>query len=127
MELTTVAPAPVSKQLVAAAASGTSFAPTDPRGRVLAYAGPVPACPDHVGIRLYDNGLLAGTCVIAGTAGADVIDGTESWGDVVRAGAGDDRIHVGDRHTDRVDCGPGRDTVWADRSDRLANCEVVHR
>lgn len=127
LELSTPAPAPASKLLASPAGSGASYAATDPRGRVLAYAGPVPDCPGHVGIRLLDRGLLAGSCVIAGTAGADVIDGTGGPGDDVRAGAGDDRIHVGDRHADRVDCGAGRDTVWADRVDRLANCEVVHR
>jgi len=26
-----------------------------------------------------------------------------------------------------VDCGPGRDVVWADSSDRLTRCEIVHR
>ena len=48
-------------------------------------------------------------------------------GDIILAGAGTDRIHVYDSHTDRVYCGPGRDTVWADRSDKLYCCEVVHR
>ncbi|MGZ4291448.1 MAG: TolB family protein [Gaiellaceae bacterium] len=127
VELTTLARAPQSRRLAVGAASGTSFAPSDPQGRILAYAGPVPGCLGHVGILLLDQGLLAGTCTIAGTAGADVIEGTPSSGDVVRAGAGDDRIHVGDRHLDRVDCGPGRDAIWADRSDRLTHCEVVHR
>jgi hypothetical protein len=65
--------------------------------------------------------------VIAGTAGGDVIEGTQREGDVIRGGAGDDRIHAGDRHTDRIACGPGRDTVWADRLDRLTGCETVHR
>ena len=127
LELTSLSPAPASKLLVSPAAGGASFSPADPRGRVLAYAGPVPGCPGHVGIRLLDRGLLAGSCVIAGTAGADVIEGTGGPGDDVRAGSGDDRIHADDRHSDRVDCGAGRDTVWADRTDRVVNCEVVHR
>jgi hypothetical protein len=46
---------------------------------------------------------------------------------VIRAGAGNDRVHASDGHTDRVDCGPGRDTVWADRTDKLTHCEIVHR
>lgn len=88
--------------------------------------GPRPSCPGHVVLRL---GLraLTGSCVIAGTAKADVIEGTPLWGDLILAGAGNDRIHANDRHTDRVDCGPGRDTVWADRTDRLTGCEIVHR
>jgi hypothetical protein len=65
--------------------------------------------------------------VIAGTAHADVIEGTSSWGDIILAGAGNDSVHANDGHTDRVDCGPGRDTVWADRSDRLTGCEIVYR
>jgi hypothetical protein len=71
--------------------------------------------------------VLSGSCEILGTAKADVIDGTDSWGDVILAGGGNDSVHVDDGHTDRVDCGPGRDTVWADRTDRLVHCETVHR
>jgi hypothetical protein len=56
-----------------------------------------------------------------------VIEGTALWGDVILGLAGNDRIHANDRHTDRVNCGPGRDTVWADRTDRLTHCEIVHR
>jgi hypothetical protein len=46
---------------------------------------------------------------------------------VIQAGAGDDQVHANDGHTDRVSCGPGHDTVWADRTDHLEGCEVVHR
>ncbi|HEY6962517.1 MAG TPA: hypothetical protein VI408_11560 [Gaiellaceae bacterium] len=106
---------------------GTSFAPGDPHGRVLAYSGARTACPGHSGIRLYGASMLTGTCTIAGTAGADVVDGTSYWGDVVVAGAGNDKVHVNDGHTDRVLCGPGRDEVWADKSDKLVGCEIVHR
>jgi hypothetical protein len=94
---------------------------------VLAYSGPRPACPGHDGIRLYGAGALTGTCAIVGTPGPDVIEGTQFWGDVILGGLGDDRIHVGDGHTDAVDCGPGRDVVWADKLDKLSHCEVVHR
>jgi Tol biopolymer transport system component len=127
VELTFLSPAPHSSLLVKGAASGTSFAPTDPQGRVLAYSGPRPGCPGHDAIRLYDGATLTGSCAIVGTSGADVIEGTQLWGDVILAGAGDDRIHAGDRHTDTIDCGAGRDEVWADRLDRLSHCEVVHR
>jgi hypothetical protein len=61
------------------------------------------------------------------TAAADVIEGAGSFGDVILAGGGNDNVHANDGHSDRVDCGPGRDTVWADRTDRLARCETVHR
>ena len=56
-----------------------------------------------------------------------MIEGTPLWGDVIQAGAGNDQVHANDRHTDRVDCGAGRDTVWADRTDKLVRCEIVHR
>jgi len=116
-----------SSLLVKGAAVGTSFAPGDPRGDVLAYSGPMTGCPGHDAIRMFDDGVAAGSCAIGGTRGADVVDGTSSWGDVISAGAGNDRIHANDGHTDRVNCGPGRDTVWADRTDKLAGCEIVHR
>jgi dipeptidyl aminopeptidase/acylaminoacyl peptidase len=92
------------------------------------YAAPAPraACPGHSGLR--QNGrMLTGSCLVDGTAGADVIEGTLLQGDLIRGFAGNDRIHANDGHTDAVNCGPGRDTVWADRSDKLTDCEVSHR
>jgi WD40-like Beta Propeller Repeat len=106
---------------------GASFAPGDPHGNILAYSASRTSCPGHSGIRLYEGAMLSGTCTVTGTAAADVIEGTGSFGDVILAGAGNDKVHANDGHTDRVDCGPGRDTVWADRTDRLARCEIVHR
>jgi Tol biopolymer transport system component len=91
------------------------------------YAAPAPraACPGHMG--LHQNGrTLTGSCLVDGTAGADVIEGTPLQGDLIRSFAGNDQIHANDGHTDRVNCGPGRDTVWADRTDRLSGCEVIH-
>jgi dipeptidyl aminopeptidase/acylaminoacyl peptidase len=103
----------------------------DPRQDLVAFAGPRPGCPGHESIRLWlddaHNGPVAGACEVRGTPRADVIEGTPLWGDVILAGAGDDQVHANDGHTDRVDCGPGRDVVWADRSDHLSGCEVVHR
>jgi WD40 repeat protein len=127
VELTFVVPSPRSSLLVRGAATGISFAPTDPQGRVLAYSGPRPKCPGHDSIRLYGGETLTGSCAIVGTPGPDVIEGTPREGDVILAGLGNDRIHAGDGHTDTVDCGPGRDEVWADPLDRLSHCEVVHR
>jgi hypothetical protein len=43
------------------------------------------------------------------------------------AGAGNDTIHARNGRRDTIDCGAGRDTVWADRIDRLAHCEIVRR
>jgi hypothetical protein len=70
---------------------------------------------------------LTGSCLITGTARADVIEGTPLGGDAIQGLAGNDRIHANDGHTDRVNCGAGRDTVWADRTDKLTGCEIVHR
>jgi hypothetical protein len=101
---------------------GAAFSP---RAGAIAYAGPRPTCPGHISILI--AGPLAGTCEVRGTPGVDVIEGSPLWGDVILGLAGNDRIHANDRHTDKVNCGPGRDTVWADRADRLSGCEVVYR
>lgn len=107
--------------------SGASFSPGDLNGYLVAFSGPLPGCPGHSGIQIGGGPVLSGSCTIGGTPQADVIQGTSLWGDVILAGRGNDRIHANDGHTDRVACGPGRDTVWADRSDRLTGCEIVHR
>jgi hypothetical protein len=44
------------------------------------------------------------------------------------AGTGNDRIAARDGTRDTIRCGPGRDTVVADRKDVVAwNCERVRR
>ena len=49
-------------------------------------------------------------------------------GDVVLGNEGDDRINVVDGSVDRVDCGAGSDTVFADVLDVVtATCERVRR
>lgn len=116
-----------SSELAPSTGLGAAFAS---RQDAVAFAGPRPGCPGHVGISIWRDGdarPLTGTCEVHGTPHADVIEGSPLWGDVILAGSGDDRVHANDGHTDRVDCGPGRDTVWADRSDRLTGCELVHR
>jgi len=69
---------------------------------------------------------LTGTCVVAGTARADAIEGAPGP-DTILAGAGNDVVHANDRSRDVVDCGPGTDSVFADRTDRLRRCEHVSR
>jgi Tol biopolymer transport system component len=101
---------------------GGSFAP----GTGYVAPAPRPSCPGHVVLRIGTR-TLTGSCLVTGTPKADVIEGTRLWGDVILAGAGNDKVHANDGHTDRVNCGPGRDTVWADRTDKLAGCEIVHR
>jgi hypothetical protein len=112
--------------LPGAAGPGASYSPAS--NRMLAASDAVSRCPGHVGIAEFGRDepkALTGSCEIAGTSHADVIEGTPLWGDVILAGAGNDRIHAADGHTDRIDCGPGRDTVWADRTDELTGCERV--
>jgi hypothetical protein len=110
-----------------AAGPGVAYRPGS--GALLA-TGARTACPGHAAIASFSSGghsVLTGSCEVVGRAKADDIEGTSSWGDIILAGAGNDRVHANDGHTDRVNCGPGRDTVWADRSDRLTGCEIVNR
>jgi dipeptidyl aminopeptidase/acylaminoacyl peptidase len=117
-----------SSVLIPSTGLGAAFAASQD---LVAFAGPRPGCPGHDVIRVWAdgdvNGPVTGTCEVRGTPKADVIEGSPLWGDVILAGAGNDQVHANDGHTDRVDCGPGRDVVWADRTDRLSGCEVVHR
>jgi hypothetical protein len=81
--------------------------------------------------------LLGGTGadVLIGGRGNDRLiggpgDDTLSPGsghDAVSAGAGDDTVNARDRLRESIDCGPGRDTVRADRHDRLKGCEKATR
>ena len=63
--------------------------------------------------------------VIAG-AGADTIRPGPGR-DVVSGGDGRDKIHSRDGQRDLIDCGLYLDTVYADRRDRLVDCERVRR
>jgi hypothetical protein len=44
--------------------------------------------------------------------------------DVVRGGFGNDVVNTADGVRDRVNCGPGRDRLVADRIDTAAGCEA---
>jgi hypothetical protein len=64
---------------------------------------------------------------IAGRGGDDKLRGGLGRDRIV-GGPGDDVIHVKRSDRDRVDCGPGRDTVFATkRKDRLRRCERIRR
>jgi Ca2+-binding RTX toxin-like protein len=68
-----------------------------------------------------------GCDTIAGGPGNDRIFGGLDE-DVVSGDEGDDRISVVDGSVDRVTCGDGADTVFADVADVVAaDCEVVRR
>lgn len=69
----------------------------------------------------------AGNDKLYGERSSDRIDGGKGR-DGISGGQGDDSIRVRDGFVDRVNCGTGRDTVRADRIDRVArNCERVSR
>jgi len=75
----------------------------------------------------------AGNDTFLGGPGADVADlgaGNDAadpgpGSDLVLGGEGDDTVSVRDGFGDVVECGPGTDTVTADRSDILSGCENV--
>jgi hypothetical protein len=94
------------------------------------------APPAPAGPRLCTRLGTEAADVIVGTAGRDVLCGAGGrdrlagghGADVFRAGAGDDVLLARDRVVDAVACGPGRDTVTADRRDRVnRDCERVSR
>lgn len=69
----------------------------------------------------------AGNDRLLGLGGADLLDGGRGR-DVLEGGAGRDRLLARDGARDTIRCGPGRDTVVADQTDRIAaDCEVVRR
>ncbi|MEJ7789192.1 MAG: hypothetical protein WKF29_04850 [Thermoleophilaceae bacterium] len=63
---------------------------------------------------------------LSGNEGDDLLDGGPGT-DRLFGREGNDRIVASDGTRDMVDCGPGRDTVVADRADRVRNCEKVTR
>ena len=83
--------------------------------------------------------LITGAVVVVaktinGTSGNDNLSGTE-LADTINAGAGDDVINglggndtilARDEGPDTIDCGPGNDTAYVDRSeDGVYDCETV--
>jgi Ca2+-binding RTX toxin-like protein len=63
---------------------------------------------------------------VNGGKGSDQIYGGAGR-DTMRGGPGRDRIFAVDRTRDVILCGGGRDTVRADRVDRILGCESVRR
>jgi Ca2+-binding RTX toxin-like protein len=70
----------------------------------------------------------AGNDVLFGGPGADVLNGG-SGKDRFVGGSGNDVIKARDHvRGEKINCGAGRDTVYADKGDLVAkNCEKVHR
>lgn len=63
---------------------------------------------------------------IFGYAGNDILTGGLGK-DTINAGKGNDTLRARDETRDVLRCGPGTDTVKADKIDALANCEKVSR
>jgi hypothetical protein len=78
---------------------------------------------------------LGGADTLRGLAGNDLLDGGagndrlfgDAGLDTYVGGAGNDTISAADGRAETVSCGAGRDSVRADRRDRLRGCEVVRR
>jgi hypothetical protein len=64
----------------------------------------------------------AGNDQVLGGPGADTLVGGTGT-DTLKGGPGNDRLDAADGRRETVACGPGRDSVKADRSDRLTGCE----
>jgi RTX calcium-binding nonapeptide repeat (4 copies)/Divergent InlB B-repeat domain len=67
-----------------------------------------------------------GNDAVSGGKGSDRLYGGAGR-DTMQGGPGRDRIFAVDRARDVVVCGRGRDTVRADRVDRILGCELVRR
>jgi Ca2+-binding RTX toxin-like protein len=86
---------------------------------------------DRLGAQSFAGGVVfsggVGNDRIAGNRGDDRITG-DSGRDTIFGAEGRDRINARDGSTDTIACGPGRDTVTADRRDRVRrDCERVSR
>jgi Ca2+-binding RTX toxin-like protein len=68
----------------------------------------------------------AGNDIVYGGNGNDTVDGGKGV-NVVKAGAGNDAIKAKNKKRETIDCGAGKDTVTADKSDRLKGCETKKR
>lgn len=68
----------------------------------------------------------SGNDTASGGKGSDQLYGGAGR-DTVQGGPGRDRIFAVDRTRDVIACGGGRDTVRADRVDRIVGCELVRR
>ena len=68
----------------------------------------------------------AGPDRLFGYAGNDILVGGLGK-DMIKAGRGNDTIRAREKTRDIVRCGPGTDTVTADKVDALTNCENVSR
>lgn len=91
--------------------------------------GPSPAARDRLLGQKGNDDLTGsrGHDVLDGGDGRDALNGNGGT-DRYLAGAGNDRIVSADGRKESVDCGSGsKDSVLADKNDKLKNCERVQR
>ncbi len=67
-----------------------------------------------------------GNDLLSGGSGNDRLDGGEGRNRYF-AGGGNDLVDAANGRRENVNCGRGRDRVWADRGDRLRFCEAIFR
>jgi Ca2+-binding RTX toxin-like protein len=85
---------------------------------------PAPAPPDRDADGVPD---ASDNCPnVANGDQADKIDGGTGV-NVVKAGAGNDTIKAKNKKRETIDCGAGKDTVTADKTDMLKGCETKKR
>ena len=77
---------------------------------------------NHRGSSSNRGGASCAKIVRKGATGSDKITGG-AGSDTILAGPGNDTVNSKDGKVDHVDCGPGTDTVVADKTDVLKNCE----
>ena len=69
----------------------------------------------------------AGRDRVSGGSGNDKIDAGVGRSRI-KAGPGNDKVEAVNLKRNRINCGSGRDVVWANKGDIVArNCEVVRR
>src|SRR5262249_10990147 len=116
------------------------FAPpaaTVPTKRVASHTRAGTARADHMTGTAAPDTLygLGGNDVLLGLGGNDVLygnTGAATWPggpgkDRIYGGPGNDVLRARDNRRDVVDCGPGRDTAYVDRLDRVSGCEKIRR
>jgi RTX calcium-binding nonapeptide repeat (4 copies) len=67
-----------------------------------------------------------GSDVLVGGLGNDRLDGSDRR-DEFLAGEGNDVVFAVDGIAERIECGPGRDTVYFDPDDTLVGCERLNQ
>jgi hypothetical protein len=93
-------------------------------GSASAYSDVTSAVAAATAVTTSGGAKSAKALVLYGTARADRLVVSKGRTRIV-AGAGNDTIYAADGRREVIDCGSGRDTAYADRTDVLLHCEHV--